>query len=56
MGDTCIYCIDNPELSSAPKLETTSGHLYTLDGRTYFKTFVVYCPKCLAVHNTEARL
>jgi hypothetical protein len=50
------------EISECPSCErqihpdTASSHTYTLDGSTYFKTYVTYCPRCLHVIETDARL
>ncbi|MGG1601250.1 hypothetical protein [Paenibacillus naphthalenovorans] len=45
-------CPDHPE----EKPDVASSHTWTVDGSTYFKSYVWYCPICLQVVKTDARL
>ena len=45
-------CPNCPEV----KIECCSQHVYTNDGRTYFKAYIYYCPECLYISFTDAKL
>jgi hypothetical protein len=38
------------------KKESASSHTWTKDSNTYFKSYVTYCPRCLYIYSTDARL
>jgi len=56
LGERVVELTDCPECDRKSKPDTASSHTNTLDGATYFKTFVMYCPRCLRVIDTSARL
>lgn len=47
--EKCPNCTD-------VEIEVCSQHVYTNDGRTYFKAYIHYCPECLYISFTDAKL
>jgi hypothetical protein len=52
MSERELKCPNHPE----EKPDTASSHTWTVDNNTYFKSYVIYCPKCYHVIEAKARL